>query len=218
MLSFRAHSGFEGVKMNVISKFFVLAALTISVGCTTSMKETATPAAGTAVDVTKEHEKKIEAYSAGDTEYSGFYNNFEYKGTLLNTPIREALMSKRAAYYQWDEAKLASEKAKDQQELASTTEVFVSFFTPDRANDNLTDKKSIWKIYLDVGGRRYEGKPIRIRGNLAELQSLYPYHTRWNTPYTFQFQVPTTAVETQSSSLTITGPLGTRSVTFKQIQ
>lgn len=203
-------------------KLFFLATLISSAviaGCAAKpMKETAPAAEGTAVDVAKGYEKKIEAYSAGDTEYSGFYNNFEYKATLINTPIRETLLAKRALYYQWDATKVDAEKAKDQQELASITEIFVSFFTPDRNNDNLTDKKSIWRIYLDVGGRRYEGKPLRIRGNLAELQSLYPYHTRWNTPYNFQFQVPTTAVETQASTLTITGPLGTRSVTFKPIQ
>lgn len=203
--------------MNVKTLAFALL-LVVSACQSKPMKETAPPSEGTAVDVTKAYEQKVEAYSAGDTEYSGFYNNFEYKSTILNTPIRELLLTKRAGYYQWDEAKVAAEKAKDQQELASITEVFVSFFTPDRNNDNLTDKKSIWKIYLDVGGRRYEGKPIRIRGNLAELQSLYPYHTRWNTPYNFQFQVPTTAVETQASTLTITGPLGTRSVTFKSVQ
>jgi len=191
----------------------------LSMGCsTTPQTQTATPVNDTAVNVAKTYEQKIEVYSAGDTEYSGFYNNFEYKGTLLNTAIRELLLDKRKTYYQWDESKVAAEKAKDQQELASTTTAFVSFFTPDRENDNLTDKKSIWRIYLDVGGRRYEGKPVRIRGNLAELQSLYPYHTRWNTPYLFHFQVPTTAIETQPSSMTITGPLGTRSVTFKAVK
>ncbi|MES2965695.1 MAG: hypothetical protein V4760_17570 [Bdellovibrionota bacterium] len=204
------------VRLLFATALFSLSALS----CTSqqTMKETATPAEGTAVDIAKVYEQKIEAYSAGDTEYSGFYNNFEYKATLKNTAIRETLLAKRASYYQWEPTKLDAEKAKDQQELASITETFVSFFTPDRNNDNLTDKKSIWRIYLDVGGRRYEGKPLKIRGNLAELQSLYPYHTRWNTPYTFQFQVPTTAVETQSSTLTITGPLGTRSVTFKPVQ
>jgi hypothetical protein len=206
--------------MKTITKTFIAVLVpALLLSCTSKpMKETAPPAEGTAVDIGKAYEQKIEAYSAGDTEYSGFYNNFEYKATLKNTAIREVLMAKRQSYYQWDETKLAAEKAKDQQELASITEVFCSFFTPDRNNDNLTDKKTIWKIYLDVGGRRYEGKPLKIRGNLAELQSLYPYHTRWNTPYTFQFQVPTTAVETQASTLTITGPLGTRSVTFKPVQ
>jgi hypothetical protein len=157
---------------------------------------------------------KIEAYSDGEAEYSGFYNNFEYKATLLNTSIRDALIKRQSEYYQWDRDKLATEREKSNQEMATETAIFMSFFTPDRKNDNLADIKSIWRIYLDVGGRRYQGKVKKLRTLLAELQALYPYHTRWNTSYLVQFPVPTTAIESQDSKLTVTGPLGTKMVSF----
>lgn len=199
--------------------FAMLSGMGLS-GCSTTgqIAESTQPTQGTSPKVEKNFEKLVENYSAGDSEYSGFYNNFEYKATLLNAPVREALLARQSAQYQWDREKLLTEKEKASQEMANETEVFLSFFTPDRQNDNLTDAKSIWRVYLDVAGRRYQGKPSRVRTLLAELQSLFPYHTRWNTPYSVSFPVPTSAIETQPSVLTITGPLGTRSISFKAVE
>jgi hypothetical protein len=160
----------------------------------------------------------IEASSAGDADFAGFYNTFAYKATLQNSPAREALVNKQAEYYQWDEAKTASEREKSRQEMASETDIFLSFFTPERRNDNLADTKSIWRVLLDVGGHRYVGKVKRLRTLLAEQQALYPYHTRWNTPYLVTFPVPTTAIETQPATMTVTGPLGTRTVNFPPVR
>ncbi|HVK59959.1 MAG TPA: hypothetical protein VM432_00355 [Bdellovibrionales bacterium] len=197
---------------------FSLLCLTGFIGCTTGqMQESGAVAEGTAVRIERPYDQSIEEFSAGDSEYTGFYNNFEFKATLLNSAIRERTFKRQSEYFQWNEDKQASERAKYTQELSSGTEIFVSFFTPDRKNDNLAEDKPIWKVYLDVGGSRYEGKVKRIRTLLVELQSLYPYHTRWNTPYMFSFSVPTTAIESQPSKLTITGPLGTREVSFPAI-
>lgn len=182
-------------------------------GTSASVETVATAPSG----ISAEQEAVLQEYSDGESEYVGFYNNFEYRATLKNSSVRQALLELLAQYYQWDSEKLLSERNKSLQEMASETEVFLSFYTPDRRNDNLTDPKSIWKIYLDVGDRRYEGKPRKLRRNLAELQALYPYHTRWNTPYAVVFPIPTSAIETQISVVTVTGPLGTRSVRFKPI-
>lgn len=183
-------------------------------GCA-SVPQTNTPSEEQGRPITrKAYEDLIEEFSDGDTQYSGFYNNFEYKATLLNSPVRAALLSRQNEYYQWDREKWLSEKEKSDKEATVETVVFLSFFTPERRNDNLADAKSIWRVYLDAGGRRYEGKVKKLRLLLAELQALYPYHTRWNTPYLVTFPVPTNAIEIQTSTLTVTGPLGSRTVEF----
>lgn len=201
----------------VFCALFVLSALTACQTGTMSsggsaLTESSSPKVGA------EFARTIESFSAGDSEYSGLYNNFEYKATILNSVTRNAILQQLANYYQWDEAKLAQEREKSLQQMASETEIFLSFFTPVRQNDNLTDTKSIWKVYLEAGGRRYTGMPKKNRTLLAELQSLYPYHTRWNTPYTVTFPVPTTAVETMELTITVTGPLGTRSITIPPVR
>lgn len=166
----------------------------------------------------KDYENEVNRFSSGESEYSAFYNNLEYKATLRNSYIRDIQLRRMADYYQWDSNKLAEEKEKSFQQMQTETEVFVSFYTPERRNDNLADAKTIWRLYLDVGGRRYEGNVVRSKLLPTELIALYPYHSRWTTPYFVTFQVPTTAIETQPSKLTITGPLGTRTVDFSALQ
>ncbi len=169
------------------------------------------------ITVPASHTKLIDLYSAGDSQFAGFYNTFELKATLLNSDVREALVKRQGAYYQWDAAQLATEREKTIQEASAETQFFLSFATPERRNDNLADKKTIWRIFLDVGGRRYVGQAKKDRRLIAEIQAQLPYHTRWNTPYILTFPVGTTAIETQSMKLTLTGPLGTRVLEFKPV-
>ena len=161
------------------------------------------------------HSEAIRRNSAGDSQFAGLYATFELKATVLNTAVREALIRRQAEYYQWDSAQQTSEREKALQELNSQTEFFLSFSTPERKNDNLADKKSIWRIFLDVGGRRYVGQAKKDKRLIAELQAQFPFHTRWNTSYTLTFPVSTTAIETQPMKLTMTGPLGTRVLEFR---
>lgn len=156
----------------------------------------------------------IETFSAGDAEYAGLYNQFTYRASLINSPVREASLLREAEYFKWDAHQLADAKAKAAEKMANSTEVFMSFFTPDRHNDNLTDGKSIWRVYLDVDGKRYEGVPKKAKKAFAELQALYPYHTRWNTPYLIEFPVPTASVDGITTKYVVTGPLGAQEIAF----
>ena len=158
------------------------------------------------------HFAVIDRFSSGESEYEGFQNQFTFRATLLNEPAREALLLREADYFKWSPAQLDEAKARAANEIAEKTEVFMSFYTPDRRNDNMTDSRSIWRVYLDVGGKRYAGTAKKARKELAELQSLFPYHTRWNTPYVVTFPVPTTTAQLEASSFMVTGPLGTKSV------
>lgn len=185
---------------------------------TTDMAGVAPPDQSTQIEITKNYDAYIERFSAGDTEYAGLYNNFEYKATLLNSDLRNGTNWKRGMYYEWSDSVKSSEREKSNQEMATETKVVMAFFTPNPRNDNLTDDKAIWRIYLESGGRRYEGKPKRIRMLLAELQALYPYMSRWATPYEVTFNVPTAAIESSPSTYTVTGPLGSRSVLFPALR
>jgi len=160
----------------------------------------------------------IEQFSQGEAEYESFYNQFTYRATLVNSAIREALLLREAQYFKWDPSKLAAEREKAAEKMLTSTEVFMSFYTPERRNDNLTDVKSIWRVYLDADGKRYEGKPRKARKLFAELAALYPYHTRWNTPYLVEFNVPTASIERSNLKFIVTGPLGDKEVAFNAIR
>lgn len=165
--------------------------------------------------VPRTHTAIIEANSAGDSDFAGLYPTFELKATLMNSDVRNALIERQGEYFQWDTSQKATEREKATQELSAETSVFLSFSTPERKNDNLADNKSIWRLFLDAGGRRYVGKAKKDRRLIAELQSLFPFHTRWNSAYLVTFPIATNAIETDSVRLTVTGPLGSRVLEFR---
>ena len=162
----------------------------------------------------EEYEKVLTKYSGGDVEYNGFYNTFGFHVAILNSELIEARIKRQSFYYMWDQGRIDLERDKSFKKAAESTDIFLSFYTPDRHDDNLTTDKSIWRILLDVNGKRYVGKIKKLKEPLTELATLYSFHTRWNTPYLVSFPIPTSQSESQASKLTITGPLGARSIDF----
>lgn len=164
--------------------------------------------------VTGDYRQQIDKYSAGESDFDGFHNSFQFRATYVNSEIQNALNQKKADYFQWSRDKFMAEQEKTGKEMGTKTKIFVSFFTPSRENDNLAKGNAIWKVFLDVGGQRYEGRVKKSYKLIAEIKTLFPYHNRWSTPYWVSFPVPTSEVERLQSKLTITGPLGVREVDF----
>ena len=210
--------GARGISLSalLLSVAFVLSCT----GCSTGDRfgEILQPAVGSGPSIPTSYEDRIEQYSDGDQEYAGFYNNFEFKATLWNAPIRDALLDRQADYYKWDATRKSSERDKLLKSALTETKVFLSFFTPTNKNDNLDDAKKIWEIYLTVGGQRYAGVAKRNKKLAAELKALYPYNNVWGTPYDVTFPVSINTIENQASEMMITGPLGARSIHFRAIQ
>lgn len=159
-------------------------------------------------------EDTIEKYSSSKKIYDGFQAIMDFGATLHNTPVRSALIDKSARIYQWNPEQYTSEKNKSEGEKTRQTEIFLSFFVPERKHDDMAKASTKWKIFLDVNGRRYEGKATKMKTILADVQAQYHYHTRWNTPYKLTFPVPTSEVDGNTASLTLTGPVGSAKVDF----
>lgn len=156
----------------------------------------------------------LENWTARTQKYEGLYNTIDATATLRNTPVIKALLHQSARMYRWDKAKLDAESNKAFEKARNETEIFLSFYTPDRKNDDLHKMGTQWRVYLDAGGRRWEGKVTKNRLALTEIQSLYPYHTRFATAYSVTFPVPTSQIEVQTSRLTVTGPVGMANIDF----
>lgn len=157
----------------------------------------------------------VEDYTETKKEYDGFYQTLELSGTLLNTKVSRAQVDQKARLYQWSPEQYANSKSEVEGSLSRETKVFVSLFVPERKHDDLGKPKSLWKIFLDVGGRRYEGKAEKMKAVLADVQSLYPHHTRFSTPYMVTFPVPASMVENAESKFTMTGPVSSTALEFK---
>ena len=164
------------------------------------------------VDQQLNYEGLIEANVLEDAVYDGFYNKFQYKLIMLTTKIVDTQLERQGELFQWDAAKLGSEKDKAHQTMNNKSEVFVSFFAPEKASSKLDDKRTVWRILLDVGGKRYVGEAKKLSKPVAELAVLYPFHDRWSQPYIVSFNVPMALVESNPVKFTITGPVGNSTI------
>lgn len=151
-------------------------------------------------------------------DYTGLYNTFSYTATLLTTKIHYQQLDLETSIFQWDNGVKEQKRQEIAGKIGGKTYVFLSFFTPETKHTKLDTSKSIWKIYLDSNGQRYEGVHEKDTRLLAELQRLYPYHNRFCSPYLISFNVPTQVLEQQPSRFTITGPLGIKEIEFPSLE
>lgn len=147
--------------------------------------------------------------------YDGFMNTMDISATLLTSDVQRLQVEQNARIYQWNQDQFNNEKSKVESEMTKTTEVFLSFFVPERKHDDLNKTSTKWKIFLDAGGKRVEGKATKLKILLSEAQTLYPHHTRWGTPYKLTFPIPTAISENGTAKLTLTGPVGSTTFEFQ---
>lgn len=162
--------------------------------------------------------KSLEDYTVKKQIYDGLYQTMEFTATMLNTKVTRLQVDQSARIYQWTESEYQNKKSAAETSLSKQTEIFMGFFVPERKHDDLHKSTTLWKIFLDVNGKRYEGKATKIKTILADITSLYPHHTRFNTPYKITFAVPASMVENAVSKLTLTGPVGSTFVEFQALK
>ena len=162
-----------------------------------------------------EYEKVMETYSDKIQVYSGLENIIDMTGTIINSAVAQGQMDQNARMYQWDAAKYTTEKVKMDEQMQKEATLFLSFYTPERKHDELHKNETLWKIFLDVNGKRFEVKAKKIKLLTEEIRGLYPYHSRFATPYLITFPVAMKSIENSNSQMTITGPVGSGKVKFK---
>lgn len=171
---------------------------------------------GRALRTENQYFEIVEKNSDRTTKYSGLYNLLEMQATVLNSEVTEGQLDQLTRFYLWDDAKFQQEKSKRETKLSSETEFFLSFYTPERKNDDLQKDTSLWRTFLDVDGKRYQGKVTRIKSSLAELVSLYPTHNRFFTAYQLIFPIPVKSIEGKEMMITVTGPVGSGTLHFNK--
>jgi hypothetical protein len=164
-----------------------------------------------------EYNQVIENFTQQAQEYDGLQNTIEFHATLLNSRAIEAQTLRKASILQWEKGKYDSELKSRLTKANENTEVFVSFFTPERKNTDLARSETLWKIFLVSKDNRYEGKAEKINLLISEIQSLYPHHNRWSNAYLIKFPVSVSEVEKSQAEFILTGPVGTKSVRFNSL-
>lgn len=160
----------------------------------------------------------VDYYSARDQVFSGLQNTIDLHGTMLNSEVMSAQLQYKARVYLWEKEKFMEETAKANAQMKKETSVFVSFYTPERKHNQLNKSKDLWKIFLDVNGKRYEAlKPLKMKELVSEVQGLYHYHQLFSTPYILTFPVSTFEAQKGAVKLTVTGPVASASIDFPAV-
>lgn len=146
--------------------------------------------------------------------YSGLTNALTFSATEIDSEMIHATLARSARIYEWNSSKLQEETAKSKQNIDSKSEFFLTVYTPERNHNNLNSTTSIWKIYLDVNNQRYEGKATKVKGQLVDIQSVYPSHNRFSTPYKIEFPISLVSIANAPKSITLTGPKASAKVDF----
>jgi hypothetical protein len=193
---------------------FFLSPFALLTGCATSLQNPNLPN----LVPQSQYEATVKKYTKKTQVYDGLTQIMEFTGVLLNSKVAREQADQSARIFQMDETQYSNKKSEVESGLAKNTQVFVSFYSPDRKYDDLARASTIWRVFLDAGGKRYTGKVEKMKTVFADVASLYPGHTRFHSPYRVTFPVATSMVENGLSKLTLTGPAGSAFVEFKAVE
>ena len=163
---------------------------------------------------TPNYVKLLESHTNTQKIYDGLVELLEYNSTFLSRDLALAQVTENSQIYQYSESQFNNETATVQANLAKQTEFFLSLFVTETKYDDLAKKSTKWKVFLDVAGKRYEPKITRIKSQLLDIQTLYPFQNRFTTAYKLIFPVPTGTVESNTAKLTLTGPMTSVAINY----
>lgn len=161
-----------------------------------------------------EYLKIVDQFTQNDKKYNGFYNTYEVGVTIFNTTMTEALLQREGYYMQWNESQALSEREKALQKMTSSSEFYITLYTPEPSHNDMNKANSMWKVYLEYEGQRYEGQITKFKKNLIQSQHLFPHHTRFNTSYIATFNIPMSRIENGKVSIVLSSSLGNSTFVF----
>lgn len=189
----------------------ILATLLIGLGCTSAPVNNSNVVQGIPLS---EYTSVIRKNTSKTNQYSGFYQTFQADMTILNTEVITAGLRQRGHFMQWDQRQYQTERDKALQDASAFSKFFMRFYAPEKDYDDLHKGKTIWKVYLDYSGSRFEGKVRKMSEKLVELQTLYPQMDRFSTPYEITFNVPMSTIERGGAKVILTSSLGSAEFVF----
>lgn len=161
-----------------------------------------------------EYSKLIRKHTVGTDQYRGFYQTFQADMTILTSEVQGASLRQKGNFLQWDMKQYQTEREKSLQEANAYSKFFMRFYSPDKDYDDLHKGKTIWKVFLEYSGNRFEGKVTKMAEKAVEVMTLYPYMDRFSTPYEITFNVPMTTVEQGAAKVVLTSSLGQAEFSF----
>lgn len=164
------------------------------------------------------YDEAYEMFTDKKQIYEGLHLRFEAQATLLVPSLAKLQAQKKAKMLGQDAAETQKILAEIDAKASERTLVFVSFYSPDRKNDDLIRSKNLWRVFLDAGGRRFEGDVKRVKTQQAELQSIYKEHTSFHSAYEVSFPVAAASLNNLPVQMVLTGPVGSATLKLNRVE
>ena len=154
-------------------------------------------------------------YTQTVKEYSGFHNTYEARMTFQHSQLNTMRLRRKGHYLRWSLDRFQKEREKLFQEMSTEARGFLLFYTPEIEYDDLNKPNTIWKVYLEFDGQRYEGKAVKAKEKRIELQAQFPDIDAFSSSYFVTFPLPTSVVEDQAFTIILTSSVGTAKYVIK---
>lgn len=149
-------------------------------------------------------------------EYNGLHLAFDVSLTFLNTAVQKNNLKIFSQFKNWTVDEASSENVKQNEELAVSSEFFITFYSPKVKRNKLNIASSNWKAVVRINGSEYEGS-IKLRENITHHNKVfYPNLNPWSTPYMITFPISTATLENNSFEVAFMGPEGMALFKYKK--
>lgn len=150
-------------------------------------------------------------------EYSGIVASYQVNATLLSPEIIRHQIFEQSSQAHLTSEKYAENLYKALDEAKKQTSIFVALYTEKDENNDLESKKTLWNIFLDVGGKRISPVSVkRLHENQLVMNARYPYVNSWVRNYLVVFPISTDEAVSQNVEFVLAGPLGAARLKFPQ--
>lgn len=169
----------------------------------------------TKIDQNLNYNQTISRYTKSDKQYSGLDNTYQVSVTYLGREMTDLKNRKLALVQQWTAQQIEKARYKANKNLGKTTNFTVLLYTPNgRQNDLKKGETSIWRTYLEVGGKKYLGTAEPSGLTVSQLKTLYPEMTNFSRAYRVYFPIPDDEVSSESITFVMASELGTSKFTY----
>lgn len=188
---------------SLIIKFKTISFCMIFIGCASTNKANLTEIRPDSLS----YSELVNAHTIHTQKYAGLSNTIDIHNTFLSADLRTAIIDKKNDLFQWDLQKKLKEQEINRNQLQKESVFFISLYTPEKQHGDLVNKKTLWNIFVDINGKRYEGKVEKVKLPYNEIISLFPHHSRYSNPYWVSFPIPTSEFAGRKFKFTMTGPV-----------
>ena len=128
--------------------------------------------------------------------YDGIAHVITLQTTFLNEETDLFMLEQKRKWFKWSESSFKKELEKKQSSRKKYTHVMMAAYASNTELDNFHKRRTLWRSYLHVDDKRYEGSISKTQLTPSEVKRLFPYYNSFASVYLVSFPIPSKITET----------------------